>query len=222
MVTSAYFDYFLAMAGAVAALTGLLFVAISIQQERTFGPGAPLERRAVAGTAFTALIAAFFISTEALLPETDIGFSCLALAGLGLLTTLRLGVELVASQFQPRPRSRPLWLRLARALVLLLTSLLIYTLLFLVGKQLLAHPRDTTALGEVAVLLQVLCGLGLFRAWELLGASRQGFLSWLNPLLDLDEPGVAVPPAAPASAAAPEPVAATSATARPDGAAPHE
>ncbi|HEV2238222.1 MAG TPA: hypothetical protein VGR57_16290 [Ktedonobacterales bacterium] len=217
MVTSAYFDYFLAMAGAVAALTGLLFVAISIQQERTFGPGAPLERRAVAATAFTALIAAFFISTEALLPETNVGFGCVVLAGLGLVTTLRLGAELVAYQFQPRERSRPLWLRLARALVLLLTSLLIYTYLFLVGRQLLAHPRDTTALGGVAVLLQVLCGLGLFRAWELLGASRQGFLSWLNPLLDLDEAPAPAAPTAPATTA-PAPVAATSATPQPDGA----
>jgi hypothetical protein len=72
-------------------------------------------------------------------------------------------------------------------LVMIGSSVALYTFLFLTGKQLLNHPRDQAALGVVAVLLQVMCGLGLFRAWELLGASRQGLLSWLNPLLDLDE-----------------------------------
>jgi uncharacterized membrane protein len=196
MVTSAYFNYFLAMAGADAALTGLLFVAVSIQQERTFGPRAPLERRVVAGSAFTALLAPFFIATEALLPATNIGFGCVVLGVLTLLTTLRMGWQLVVYQFGPRPRSRPLWLRLARALTLIASSLVIYTYLLLTGKQLLDHPGNRVAVGVVAALLQVMCGLGLFRAWELLGASRQGILGWLNPLLDLDEePAPIVAPA---------------------------
>ena len=187
MVTSAYFNYFLAMAMAAAALTGLLFVAVSIQQERTFGAGAPLERRAVAATAFIALLTPFFIATQALLPATNVGITCVVLAVLAVLATLRLGAQLVAYQYDPRPRTRPLWLRLARMLVMIGSSVALYTFLFFTGKQLLNHPRDQAALGVVAVLLQVMCGLGLFRAWELLGASRQGLLSWLNPLLDLDE-----------------------------------
>ncbi len=187
MVTSAYFNYFLAMAGADAALTGLLFVAVSVQQERTFGPSAPLERRAVAGTAFIALLAPFFIATEALLPGANVGFSCVALGVVALLSTLRLGGQLVAYQFGPRPRRQPLWVRLARALTMVVSSLALYTFLFFTGKQLLDHPHDRVALDVVAALLQVMCGLGLFRAWELLGASRQGLLGWLNPLLDLDE-----------------------------------
>lgn len=212
MVSSAYFNYFLAMAGADAALTGLLFVAVSIQQERTFGRGAPLERRAVADTAFTALLAPFFIATEALLPATNVGFGCVVLGLIALLTTLRTGAELVAYQFRPRPRSRPLWLRLARVLTMIASSLVIYTFLLLAGKQLLDHPRNIAAVGEVAALLQVMCGLGLFRAWELLGASRQGFLSWLNPLLDLDEESLPAPSAVPQQAPdVPEPVAAPSA-----------
>lgn len=209
MVTSAYFNYFLAMAGADAALTGLLFVAVSIQQERTFGPDAPLERRVVAGTAFLSLLAPFFIATEALLPDANVGFSCVALAGVALLSMLRLGGQLLVYQFKPRPRSRPLWLRLARALTLVVSSLALYTFLFLTGRQLLDHPRDHVALGVVAALLQAMCGLGLFRAWELLGASRQGLLGWLNPLLDLDEESL------PAPNAAPEPVAAPSAAPQP-------
>jgi uncharacterized membrane protein len=187
MVTSGYFNYFLAMAGAAAALTGLLFVAVSIQQERTFGSGAPLERRAVAATAFLSLLVPFFTATEALLPATNIGFGCVVLAVLALLATLRLGWQLVLYQFGPRARSRPLWLRLARVLALLAPAVVIYAYLLLTGRHLLDQPHDQAALGVVAVLLQAMCGLGLFRAWELLGASRQGLLGWLNPLLDLDE-----------------------------------
>lgn len=84
-----YHDFFIASAGAAAALTGLLFVAISISRESTFGPGADAVRRADAERTFTAFSNAFFVSLAALLPSSALP-AIAAIAALALLQTLRL------------------------------------------------------------------------------------------------------------------------------------
>ena len=61
MIPAEFTNFFIASAGAGAALVGLLFVAVSLAPEQIVTRGAPVERRAVAGSAFTALINAFFI-----------------------------------------------------------------------------------------------------------------------------------------------------------------
>jgi hypothetical protein len=65
MNMSDYANFFLASAGAGAALMGLLFVAISITPEGTVLPTAPRERQVVASGAFTAFTNAFFVSLGA-------------------------------------------------------------------------------------------------------------------------------------------------------------
>src|SRR5262249_59061145 len=62
MVPSDFNAYFSASATAAAALVGLLFVAISLAPESTVARSAPLRRRAIAVSAFTGLLNAFFIS----------------------------------------------------------------------------------------------------------------------------------------------------------------
>ena len=56
MVPAAFHDYFVASTGAGAALVGLLFVAVPIAPERTVVNSAPVERQAVATSAYTALL----------------------------------------------------------------------------------------------------------------------------------------------------------------------
>src|SRR5579864_5423913 len=84
MVPPEFLNFFIASTSAGAALVGLLFVAVSIAPEQMVTRQAPLERQAVAGSAFTALINAFFISLVALIPHINIGtvivpFICLCL-----------------------------------------------------------------------------------------------------------------------------------------------
>jgi hypothetical protein len=61
VVPPEFLNFFTASTGAGAALVGLLFVAVSLAPEQIVTLQAPVERQAVAGSAFTALINAFFI-----------------------------------------------------------------------------------------------------------------------------------------------------------------
>src|SRR5579863_9700569 len=94
MVPSTFTAYFAATSGAGAALIGLLFVSVSISPERIFARNAEPELTAVAGSAFTALVNAFFISSVALLPNINIGFVTIVLAAFGLINSLTVGVQL--------------------------------------------------------------------------------------------------------------------------------
>src|SRR5260370_34227122 len=100
MVPEAFHDYFVASTGAGAALVGLLFVAVSIAPERTVMSGAPVERQAVATSAYTALLNAFFLSLVALLPQTNLGSAALVLSLIGLANHFILGGNL--SMHSPR------------------------------------------------------------------------------------------------------------------------
>ena len=88
MVPPAFLTFFSASTGAAAALVGLLFVAVSLAPEQIVTRQAPVERRAVAGSAFTALINAFFISLTALIPHFNFGTVIVSISSVSLLTSL--------------------------------------------------------------------------------------------------------------------------------------
>lgn len=204
MDTTAFANFFLAMAGAGGALIGLLFVAVSIRPERTFGAGARRERQAVATAAFSALVNAFFISAAALIPSANAGANpgviTLLMGSLGILNTIPLGARLIGYQLR-RYRGNPhLWLRLARASALAIISLIVYSLEVVSARALTANPRDLDPLYTICGTLLGVYGIGLTRAWELLGAPRSGITGWLNPLADERDDEAA--PAPPGGAAA--------------------
>ena len=179
MVPPEFANFFIAGASAGAALVGLLFVAVSIAPEQMVTRRAPMERQAVAGSAFTALINAFFLSLSALIPRFNFGSVVVPLSSLCLATSLIQAWQLL--------RLRKGWPSLLRRAFLVLLSVALYGLELLNGFQLLTDPSQV---GIVYGLVSCLLGafaLGLIRAWELLGVHRYGLLGWLNPLRDLDE-----------------------------------
>jgi hypothetical protein len=186
VVPSSFADYFLAMAGAGAALLGLLFVAVSVAPERTFGRAASVEHEAVASSAFTALANAFFVSAAALLPGASIGPVALVLSVAGLFSTAYLAARTVPAGFR-RTRSIRRGRRLVSLLVTLLGSVAVYGAELRTAFGLASDPTDPGLVSGLARLVLFVYGLALVRAWELLGAPRFGLGGWLNPLGDPDE-----------------------------------
>jgi hypothetical protein len=171
MIPAPFANFVAVSTQASAALIGLLFVSVSISPEHIFGPQAPSVRQTVALSAFTALANAFFISFSGLLPPPQLGFFAIALGIVCLSQTLSL------VRLWPRwQRER----RLVRGLTIFLVSAGIYSYEIVTGVQLVRTPTDTAALTTLMDLLMGTYGLGLVRAWELLGApSGRGLLSQL-------------------------------------------
>jgi SAM-dependent methyltransferase len=178
-------SFFMASAGAGAALTGLLFVAVSVNPGRNAGPSAPPERQAVAVSAFTALINAFFTSLAALISNDNLGVVTIAVSAGSIIATLRLIGDLFPPQLSRRNQ--------VRHAGFLAISLLIYGVQFfygfqfLFGFQYLGNPADLDYAYSIAYLLLAVHGVGLSRAWQLLGAKRRSAFSWFSPLNGLEE-----------------------------------
>jgi hypothetical protein len=78
---SEYQDFFLASSGASAAVLGLLVVAVSIVNSDDEDPKTRERRTVLAGSAFVALVDAFFVSIVALTGGAVVfGISSLAMA----------------------------------------------------------------------------------------------------------------------------------------------
>ena len=152
-----YHELFGASVGAAAALAGLLFVAISISPEQTFGAGADAARRAQAEFAFTALANVFFVSLAALLPRSSLGAIAVC-AILAMLQIFRVGISDLRSH-----GAEYNWSKFG------FISLGIYALEFYLTVRLM-HGADVND-GLVWVVFG-LYGYALGAAWGLLGGRR--------------------------------------------------
>jgi hypothetical protein len=176
MVPSNLTNFFLASSDAGGALIGLLFVAVSIDPEKISSTHASLDRQAVAASAFTALVNAFFISLGGLIPG-NLGWIALIMSILGVLNSLSLGKQIIHKSSDR--------VNFFRRFLLLFLSMVIYLAEFYFAFQLVLHPHAYVNAYTLAGFLIGVYAIGLVRAWELLGVKRFGFLSWLNPLKEM-------------------------------------
>src|SRR5260370_23665640 len=178
MVPPQFTNFFLASSGAAAALVGLLFVAISVAPEHIVQANAPIERQAMAASSFTALLNAFFISLGALIP-LNIGTLTLIMSVLGIINSSVLAWNLL--------KKRGRWQNVVRRVYLILVSFIIYGFEFYNAILIILEPNNVGNIYVLAWLLVGVYGIGLTRAWQLLGARRYGLGGWLSPLRELDE-----------------------------------
>ncbi len=176
-------NFFLAVAGAAAGLIGLLFVAVSVAPESTVQTRAPVERRALATSAYTGLLNAFVISLGALIPQplATLGGFVVTMAMLGVLDTLYVGWQLLR-----HPRN---WRNAVRRFALFAGSLALYGFELSYGLAMIRHPDQPGILFVLAYVLIGSCVAGMARAWQLLGARKTGVGGWLSILRDTDEDG---------------------------------
>ncbi len=181
MVPEAFMTFFATSAAAGATLAGLLFVAVSIAPHETVKVGAPIERRAISASAFTALINAFLISLAALIPQSNAGIVTAVMGAIGFVNTLSLARHLL--------KERRGWYNLLQRGALALGSLIAYGYEIYFAVLLLQTPTDTGPLYGLAGLLLAVYGLGIVRAWQVLGARRFSMLDGvLNLLHEPEEP----------------------------------
>jgi len=178
MVPPQFTNFFLASSGAAAALVGLLFVAISVAPEHIVQANAPIERQAMAASSFTALLNAFFISLGALIP-LNIGTLTLIMSVIGIINSSVLAWNLL--------KKRGRWQNVVRRVYLILVSFIIYGYELYYAILIILEPNNVGNIYMLAGLLLGVYGIGLTRAWQLLGARRYGLGGWLSPLRELDE-----------------------------------
>ena len=184
MVPPGFTTFFATGASAGAALVGLLFVAVSIAPHETVKASAPIERQAISSSAFTALVNAFFICMSALIPGSNVGTVGVLLGALGMLNTLSLTRHLVREGWHG-------WKVLGQRGLLVAAGLIIYSYEIYFAISLLLAPNDRGPLYGLMGLLISVYGLGIVRAWQLLGAQHFSILSGFLGML----PGPKEPPA---------------------------
>lgn len=158
MVPTDFHDFFVASAGAGAALLGLLFVAVSIAPEHT-------AQGVTASSAYLALLNAFFVSLVALLPRTNLGPAALVLSLLGLMYTLQSG-------WRSWRHATGRGFAGARGAAFVLIGLSLYGYELNVAIHLMHAPHVASAVSSLAGLLVGIYAFGLASAWQLLGGRR--------------------------------------------------
>ncbi len=167
----AYTDFFVGSLTVAGALTGLLFVALSVGLDRNDDKGS-LERQAVASTAFTALVDSLWVSLVALLPGRSPGSSIPAvsviLGILGLTSTASLAFRLWRARLGRTLGHR--WPVALPLIVVMYAAQIITAVTSSSGK---------SALSTGAVFVMVFFAVGIARSWELLGLRGGGVLDLL-------------------------------------------
>jgi hypothetical protein len=170
VVVGHYENFFIASAGASAAILGLLVVAVSVVNADDANATTRELRTVLAGSAFVVLVDIFFVSIMALTGGPVVfGLASIAMAAVGLLATRQLIPRAKrAGNFSPGSRSRNLNIAFASI------SIGGYSAQLGLAVALLANT-DSAALQRALVLVLVaFYGSALGRAWEVTGITRRG------------------------------------------------
>ena len=164
-----YENFFIASAGASAAILGLLVVAVSVVNADDADPRTRELRTVLAGSAFVVLVNIFFVSLVALTGGSVVfGLASVVMAAIGLLATRRLIPRAKrAGNFSRSSRTRTLNLAFAS------TSVGGYSVQLGLGIALLTSTQSAALQRALVLVIVVFYGSALSRAWEVTGITRR-------------------------------------------------
>jgi hypothetical protein len=169
-VVGQYSNFFIASAGASAAILGLLVVAVSVINADDSDSTTRERRTVLAGSAFVALVDIFFVSIVTLTGgSVAFGLSSLAMATVGLLST---------RQMIPRARRAGNFSRgfPTRKLNIAFASISAggYAVQLGLAVALLANTQNAALQHALVLVIVALYCSALGRAWEVTGITRRG------------------------------------------------
>ena len=213
MLNATFRELFVAIAGCAGALTGLLFVALSVSPHSEGPPERHVIRQVRAAAALLAFTNALAISLFSLVPDTNVGYPAVAMGVSGLLFTAAGIRSILAS-----PYARHRWRRQAGLIMLLAV---IFGAELVNGIEALQHPTATGPLQGISYSIVSSLIVGVARAWELVGDRDTGIFSSIAVLVgrehSLGETSEPDGLAAPAKAAVAAPNARTNAPGQAEG-----
>jgi hypothetical protein len=159
-------EFFLASAGVAGALVGLLFVAISVSQERLADRGDSQVHRVRAASALSAFTNALAVSLFGLIPGRTLGVTSIVVAAFGLVF---VGAALLSLLRTGGGR----WAGL-RDGAFLVGLMIAFVLQLVQGVHLVAHPHAGGAARTIAIIVVICFLIGVARAWELIGGPEIG------------------------------------------------
>jgi hypothetical protein len=164
-----YENFFIASAGASAAILGLLVVALSVVNADDANPTTRELRTVLAGSAFVALVDIFLVSIVALTGgPVDLGVSSLAMAAVGLLATRQLIPRAHrAGNFSRNSQTRQLNVAFAAF------SVGIYSVQLGLAVALLANTSDAALQHALVLVIVAMYCSALGRAWVVTGITRR-------------------------------------------------
>ncbi len=166
MVTGAYRDLFVAIAGAAGALTGLLFVALSVAPRPRMAEHPNVIRQVRAAAALVAFTNALAVSLFGLVPNNLIGYPAAVAGVVGLLFALG-GLRSILAD--PAARSR---VRSQIGLILLLLAA--FGVEIVAGVIAAADPHEKAPIDVIGNVLVASLLIGVARSWELVGDRDTG------------------------------------------------
>ena len=164
-----YESFFIASAGASAAILGLLVVAVSVVNADDANATTRELRTVLAGSAFVVLVDIFLVSLVALTGGAVVfGLASIVMATVGLLATRQLIPRAKrAGNFSPSSRNRQLNLAFASI------SVGGYSVQLGLALALLASTHSAALQRALVLVLVVFYGSALGRAWEVTGITRR-------------------------------------------------
>ncbi|MET0424356.1 MAG: hypothetical protein ABW046_10790 [Actinoplanes sp.] len=166
MIDGAYTDFFEGVVAASGALTGLLFVALSIAPSHAAAHTPEVIRQVRSAAALLAFVNPLAVALFGLVPNTNVGYPAAALGVIGIAFTAA-GLRSILTV----PETRG-WR--GRQLGLLAALLAIFGAELVCGIVFVAGSRSSTTIDVICYCLAASLMIGIARAWELVGDRDTG------------------------------------------------